>query len=101
MKEFRTGHVIWKDATSYSQSEKERKPRAWDAKIGACRIYITNGHIIYRPQWIMSCYELGIDTKLLGDIPENLFVNAAQEALRICKETAEDLSKPFKNLKIT
>lgn len=97
MKEFKTGSVTWKDATAYSQSDKERKPRAWDAKIGLCRVYITNGHRIYTPQWIVTCYELGIETKQMYDIADNP-VLAAIEALRICKETADDLAKSFQNL---
>lgn len=100
MEEFTTGSVIWKDATSYSRDQKVRKPTAWDTRIGKLRIYITNGHIYYRPKWIVSCHELGIDTRQLSDIPENLFVNAAEEALQICKDKADELANSFKNLKI-
>lgn len=98
MTEFKTGSVVWRDATSYSQTDKARKPTAWDAKLGVCRVYITHAHLIYRPKWIVTCYELGIETKQMCDMPADNPVLAAIEALKICKETAEDLAKSFQNL---
>lgn len=53
---------MWKDATSYSRDDKERKPTTFEARSGALRIVVTCGHMDYRPKWVMHCYVLGIDT---------------------------------------
>lgn len=53
---------MWKDITSYSQGDKERKPTSFEAVSGELRIYITSGHISYRGEWIMHCNAVGIDT---------------------------------------
>ena len=53
---------MWKDATSYSQGDKERKPTSFEVASGELRIYITCRHISYRGEWIMHCKAVGIDT---------------------------------------
>lgn len=53
---------MWKDITSYSRDDKERKPTTFEAKSGKLRIVVTCGHIHYRGEWIMHCDKLGIDT---------------------------------------
>lgn len=79
----------WKDITSYSQSDKERKPSAWEIRNNNIRITITCGHIHYRPEWIMHCYALGIDTKeLTKGINKQ---QAKDEALKIVYNAAKKL----------
>lgn len=56
----------WKDTTSYSQSDKEKKPTTWTVKNGPLQITVTCGHNHYKPDWVMHCRELGIDTKHIG-----------------------------------
>lgn len=63
---FTTCGVEFKDATTYSKDDKVRKPTAWEAEIGKCRIYITNNHRDHRPNWIFHCFELGYNTHCLG-----------------------------------
>jgi len=53
---------MWKDVTSYSQGDKERKPTSFEVVSGDLRIYITSGHISYRGDWVMHCKALWIDT---------------------------------------
>lgn len=53
---------MWKDSTSYSRDDKERVQTAWTAESGPVRITVTCGHIHYRPEWVMHCYAVGIDT---------------------------------------
>lgn len=53
---------MWKDVTSYSRNDKERKPTTFEVREGALRVVITCGHISYRPQWVMHCNALSIDT---------------------------------------
>jgi len=53
---------MWKDITSYSQGDKERKPTSFEAVSGDLRIVITSSHISYKGDWVMHCRALGIDT---------------------------------------
>ena len=56
----------WKDVTSYSRDDKERKPTSWRIDYGdGLSVSITCGHIYHRGQWVMHCHALGIDTKLM------------------------------------
>jgi hypothetical protein len=59
--------MIWKDCTSYSRNDKERKPTIFELKLpSGLRISIVNGHIYYKGQWIMHCFDIGIDTHPLN-----------------------------------
>ena len=53
----------WQDCTSYSRGDKERKPTTWTIRHGFLVITITCGHIHHRPNWVLHCYAVGIDTK--------------------------------------
>lgn len=46
---------MWKDATSYSQGDAERKPTAWSRDVGDLRIVITCAHIYHKGEWVMHC----------------------------------------------
>jgi hypothetical protein len=55
----------WKDATSYSQSDKERVPQTWELRLNTLRVIITR-HIWFKPdEWVLSCPELGVDQHML------------------------------------
>ena len=82
---------MWKDITSYGRSDKERKPTTFEAKAGALRIVITCGHIHYRPQWVMHCPALAIDTH---ELTKNATKEQAEaEALEIVFERLADLKE--------
>ena len=62
----------WTDSTSYSRGG-ERIQTAWTLKLmPGFDVYVTCGHIHYRPQFVMGCGALGIDTRPLdkGITPE-------------------------------
>lgn len=63
----------WIDSTSYSQSDLEKKPTCWSLKTKSLRIIITCGHIYYKGEWIMHCFDLGIKEM-------SLFVKTKEEA---------------------
>jgi len=45
----------WKDITTYSQSDAERIPDAWEIRIGLCRICV-HRHVHYPPNiWLLTC----------------------------------------------
>jgi hypothetical protein len=50
----------WKDATSYSQNDKEKKPVTFEAEHGPLRVTVTCGHIYYPGKWIMHCFSLNM-----------------------------------------
>lgn len=61
--------MIWKDATSYSQGQKDRTPTCWEGRTKHLRVIV---HFTrYDSGWYLSCYDLGIrDQKLAGATPE-------------------------------
>lgn len=56
----------WKDTTSYSRGEKERKPNTWTVKNGGVSITVTCGHIHHPGAWIMHCSSVGMDTRYIN-----------------------------------
>lgn len=76
----------WKDITSYSRDDKERKPTGFGIEEGPLRISITCGHIYHRPNWVMHCRELGLDA-------HRLHAPAGIEGLEAAKEIALTVAK--------
>lgn len=82
----------WKDITSYSRDDKERKPQTFEKGVGDLRIVITCGHIYHRPNWVMHCGALNIDTRrLLATTQEE----AQIEAVAIVGDTLTRLTANF------
>lgn len=53
----------WNDCTTYSRGDKERVPTCFEIKHGWLRICITSDHIYHRPNYVLHCHALGIDSK--------------------------------------
>lgn len=76
----------WKDATSYSRHDMERKPRWWTTTIGGIvggiRVSVGNDHIYYPKgkTWLMHAQSLGFDTYVLKAKNEH---DAKAEALQV------------------
>lgn len=88
---------LWKDVTSYSRSDTERKPTSFAAVEGQLRITITCGHIYHRPQWVMHCQAIGIDTHPLRlDLTKE---QAEAEALAVVSMRLAQLTKCAERLK--
>jgi hypothetical protein len=85
--------AVWKDSTSYSRDTKEKIPTTFSTNVGECRISITCGHRDYRPEWVFHCYELGFDTKCIGN--ELTAQEAAEKAVGICRDKAQKLYDAF------
>lgn len=54
--------VEWRDTTSYSKGDSERVPTTYSIVSGDLYITITCGHIYHRPDWVMHCHALHMDT---------------------------------------
>lgn len=51
---------MYKDVTSYSQGDKERKPSILQNAVNGI-VFKVHKHIYYGNQWLLSCAELNID----------------------------------------
>lgn len=83
---------MWKDITSYSQGCKERIPTTYEDKAGLIRIVVTCGHRDYRPEWVMHCYQLNIDTKHLPNCSglDEAKHRAKSMVLKVLKQMTHD-----------
>ena len=82
---------MWKDTTRYSRNDKERKQTTWTAESGPVCITVTCDHIHYRPEWVMHCLAVGVDTKHLSGCtgPED----AKRRAVEFVKAKARDIAE--------
>ena len=71
----------WKDITSRSRGDAYRAPSVFEAADGNLRICVLNSHRDYRPDWVMHCGELAIDTLHLPNAKTSL--DAKRDALAI------------------
>jgi hypothetical protein len=72
----------WKDSTSYSQGQKDRKPTAHTIRTEGLTITVTKGHIYYPGVWIMHCHQVGMKEIELGTETEE---ESKIEAVRLVK----------------
>lgn len=89
---------MWKNVTQYSRGDKERKATTYRITSGSISIVITCDHIHYKPQWIMHCRVLGIDTKPLGLSGEDKLEEAKGKAIRIVNAAIGELVEDAKGL---
>lgn len=79
----------WEDTTSYSYDDKERIPTTYTLNMDGLKIVVTCGHVLYKPQWVMHCFTLSIDTKPL---PNCVSAEEAQlRAIRIVYNKAKKI----------
>ena len=73
----------WKDCTSYSRGNKERIPTAFELRFpSGLLLVIMSGHIYYKGEWVMHCFNVGIDAHpLIVKTQEE----AQRKAIRIVK----------------
>lgn len=94
--DFMNKNKDWKDCTSYSQNQP-RIPKSFTRNVGKIRITITCGHRDYAPEFVFHCFELGFDTYNLGKMTPN---DAANRAIKICKQKVDLIYKSFSELSI-
>lgn len=86
-------NIIWKDVSSFSRNDKERKPYAFNTFVGEMYISIVFNHIYYPECWIVNCYDLNIKDTLLSS--KNL-EGAKVESVNLVKNRLENLLSSFK-----
>ena len=87
---------MWQDKTSYSRSDVERKPTTWTAQSGRLTVTVTCGHIDYKPDWVMHCHELGINTRPLPNAGSK--EEAQAQAIAVVKAKIASLMADANNL---
>jgi len=85
----------WKDVTSYDRRDTVRDPKTFTVQVGDLRICVTCDHIYHKPNWVMHCAALNIDTKRLK--ATNL-EEAKVEAIDIVKFRLATLSSNIKEV---
>ncbi len=88
----------WKNTTSYSRGDKERKPTTWTlhGNTGK-RITITCNHIHYPGEWVMFCESVGIKEKQIFVDADNLEEAKAVTLVRV-KEKIEELNAEWSQI---
>lgn len=71
----------WKDTTSYSRGDTERKPTTFSAQCGPIRLVVTNGHIYSPGVWISHAYPLFESRELTATTREE----AQEEAIGMAR----------------
>lgn len=82
---------MWQDTSRYSRQDKERKPTTFTATEGPLEITVTCAHVLYRPEWVMHCAAVAIDTLHLpfcGSVEE-----AQAQAIAIVRNRLGELAK--------
>ena len=79
----------WKDVTSYSRDDKERRPTIFELRLGEYfRVVICYSHIYYKNEWICSFYgafeHAQLKMKKYEDLPK-----AKLAALKLAKKVLE------------
>ena len=79
----------WKDTTSYSRDDKERKPRCWTLGEGPLRVVLLNNNRFYPGEYVISCYGLNIEAHQIGlkadvdlEVAKGLAIRIVQANLR-------------------
>lgn len=81
----------WKDITPYSRNDTDRIPSVFEAENGLLSICVLNSHVNYRPEWVMHCDALLINTRHLPHARTE--DQAKKEALTVVYERLDDLIK--------
>lgn len=70
----------WKDTTSYSRSDVERKPTTFSAQCGPMRLVVTSGHIRYPGRWVAHGFPLFENKELKATTREEAQAETARLA---------------------
>lgn len=72
----------WKDTSSYSRDDKERKPFTWSLTLGdRLGIAVTCGHIHFPGSWVMHCHWLAMEKIEIGPVHTMTLEQAQAEAI--------------------
>lgn len=84
--------IVWKDGTSYSRDDKQRKQTIWTAEVGPITIIILTSHVLMRGEWAYRVNPLMSEARPLLEVDDPEEVELAKVAA--LQETGERLA-PF------
>ncbi len=94
----------WKDTTSYSRHEKDRVPTCWSIEAASggakLRVAVLNSHRFYPGEWMVQCFDLGINECLIGKIESMTEQEAKAKAISVVQKAANDLLLAAKSLSV-
>lgn len=83
---------MWKDVTSYSQSDTNRVPKVFELILEnnseILGIKITSNHLYYPDTWLLNCLRLNIKELEMGSTKDLTLKQAQNKAIEICKNKA-------------
>ena len=80
---------IWKDVSSYSRYDKEKKPNVWETKCASVSVVVIWNHVYYPGKW--TCHiSPWYDTHLLKAKTKEV---AQTEALGLLRKEITKISK--------
>lgn len=77
---------IWKDTTTYSRGDKERKPSEWTWEKGKLKITVLTGHMYYPNRWLLICPMAGMPQSVLKAPIETPLEEIQAAAIRIVRK---------------
>ena len=87
----------WEDTTSYSKGERGIiAPKTWTIRYAQLSICVTCGHIYHRPNWVMHCHMLGVDTYPLPGV--KTADEAQSEAIMVARNHIDFLSEALSKI---
>lgn len=89
------GFLMWNNITNYSKMDDKTVVRTTELILGSARVVVTK-FVGYGDELVMSCNELGINEKPLG---ETDMIAAQAKALLLVAEKTENISNSMKNIR--
>ena len=79
--------AIWKDTTIRSRGREDAPATAWSYENKHLRISVMTSHRDDPGQWVMHCFQIGIEKKRIGVPPATLPEVAQEVAMSIVRNT--------------
>lgn len=95
-REFTIRNIEFKDVTSYSRGDNERKPTMFEANVGKLKIVVMSNHRYYPGKFVYSCHGLAIEAYELHQA--TTMREAAKYALMYTQNHLKQLLSPFPSL---
>jgi hypothetical protein len=74
---------VWRDETSYAQSDKERVPRVWNIELAELMVLKVYRHINYPGRWLVACIPLEMHLIVLA---ADTVEEAKREGLKVANK---------------
>lgn len=91
---------MYKDITTHSRRDKERKPRILENETNGIK-FLVHKHIYYGDEWLLTCRELGVEHLHLNtDDMEEAKENGIVEIIKLLGGKINQYKKAIAEIKI-